>query len=133
MQNRPGEIYNRARARQLRDFSGILLGDITPTDIDGLIEYHNKAYIFIELKLKDADFPKGQRLALERLTDDLKKPAICIVAIHEVSNPEDDIDVANTTVTEYRYLRKWRKPHQESTTKEFVGKFITWVDSIPLQ
>jgi len=39
-----GKIEHRDRARQIRDFSNLRYGNITPTDIDGLIEYQNKCF-----------------------------------------------------------------------------------------
>lgn len=100
-----GQIVFRDRARQIRDFSGLLFNTITPTDIDGLIEYHDKAYILIELKYGDSPISEGQKLALERLTDDLRKVGkltLCIIARHDNADPKDDIDVAQCIVSRYR-------------------------------
>ena len=69
--NERGVINNIQRAQQINDFSNLLYGKITPTDIDGMIEYRGKLYIFFEIKYKDKDMPFGQRLALERLVKDL--------------------------------------------------------------
>lgn len=57
-------IRNRFRAKQLIDFGGLQYEQITPTDIDGLIEYRNIAYIIYEFKYADAEMPFGQRLAI---------------------------------------------------------------------
>ena len=125
-----GQIVFRDRARQIRDFSGLLFGNITPTDIDGLIEYHGKAYVFIELKFSGAQIPYGQKLALERLVDDLRlagKPSLCIIAEHNAMNTEDDIDVANAIVIEYRQKGKWLSPHKEYRVSEMVEKFLELV------
>jgi len=125
-----GQILFRDRARQIKDFSGLLFGNITPTDIDGLIEYHGKAYVFIELKLCSAQVPYGQKLAFERLVDDLRKagkPALCIIAEHDIVNTEDAIDVANALVNEYRYKGEWRIPRNQWTVKEMIVKFLELV------
>ena len=37
-----GATTYKERAKQGRDFTGLRYGNITPTDIDGLIEYHGK-------------------------------------------------------------------------------------------
>ena len=124
-----GAIQYRERAKQLRDYSGLQFGNITPTDIDGLIEYHNKAYIIIELKFKDAILPAGQRLALERMTDDLskaQKDAICIIGAHTVE-PNQDIDVANAIVVEYRWRMNWQLPRQHYNIREFIELFLSKV------
>ena len=128
MLNERGEIYHRARAKQLRDYSGLRFGNITPTDIDGLIEYHGKAFIIIELKYNDAPIFFGQMLALERLTDDLGKPAICIIANHNIANPEQDVDVATCLVSQYRFKGVWRLPKKERTVKEIITLFLDLVD-----
>lgn len=134
MQPKRGKIHSRERAKQLIDFSGLLYGNITPTDIDGLIEYHDKGYILIETKLSGNTFDLGQRLALERLTDDLNKIhklTICIVADHEVYDPFEDIDIAITTVREYRWKDKWIIPKHVCTTKQMVDYFInTIIDGV---
>jgi len=124
-----GQIVSRSRAKQIRDFSGLLFGNITPTDIDGLIEYHGKAYVFIEVKFNDAILPGGQRLALERLTDDLNrvKPTLLIIARHDVESPDDDIDVAIAIVAEYRYKGHKHEGCTE-TVKELVNRFFEAVD-----
>ena len=128
MQPVKGVIQNRARAKQLRDFSGLRFGNITPTDIDGLIEYHGKGYIILELKLRDAVLSDGQRLALERLTDDLSrahKPTICILANHDTFEPEEDIDAANALVTEYRWQRQWQIQKTSYNVREFIELFLS--------
>ncbi len=122
-----GKIVNIARAKQVKDFTGLLFGNITPTDIDGLIEYHGKGYVLIELKLGDAVLPFGQRLALERLTDDLHtahKPTLCIISRHEIYNPQNEIDVANSTVEEYRFKGKWKIPQSSLAVKDIIISFL---------
>ena len=127
MHNR-GSINNRDRAKQLRDFSGLQFGSITPTDIDGLIEYQNKAYVFFELKYGEAEMPTGQRLAFERTTDDLenKKPTLFLIATHNVSDCNKDIDTANASVTEYRLKGEWVtfSPEFRITTKKIIELFL---------
>lgn len=120
-----GIILNRERARQIRDFSGMLYGSITPTDIDGLIEYRNKCYVLFEEKYKDAALPRGQELALERMCDDLGKikPALLIVANHE-AEPEKDIDVAGSLVVKFRYNGSWHFIVGKVTTKDLTTRFI---------
>ena len=63
----PGIFRNREYAKQLKSFSGLRFGKITPTDIDGFLDFGNNVYVFIETKHGDAPLPYGQKLALERL------------------------------------------------------------------
>lgn len=125
-----GEIYNHERARQQKDYSGLRIGNITPTDIDGLIEYKNKAYIILELKYLDALTTMGQRLALERLTDDLQragKESLCIIANHETHDADSDIDAAAAYVLESRYKGKWRVAIDGETVIDMVKRFLGWL------
>lgn len=65
-----GVIRNIGRARQLNDFSGLLRPrNITPTDIDGLIDYGGRAFIYLEGKVKGKNLSeeKGQKMALENV------------------------------------------------------------------
>jgi hypothetical protein len=123
-----GEIINENRAKQLICFSGLRYNNITPTDIDGLIEYQNKYYIWLELKYSYAEIKYGQKLAFERICDDLEKsgkPTIFIIADHFVHNPEIQIDAASTIVREYRYKRRWYIPQLDNTlTKDLIQKFL---------
>ena len=52
-------IRNPARASQVLDFTGILPPPYAPTDIDGLVEWKNKAYVIIECKHGDKDMSLG--------------------------------------------------------------------------
>jgi hypothetical protein len=124
----PGVIVHRDRARQIIDFSGLRFGaNITPTDIDGLIEYQNSAWIWIELKLQEAQCSGGQRLAYVRLCQDLQstgKPTIFIIASHAVEDTTQDIDAASTTVKEFYYLGKWHTPRETINLKGAIDKFL---------
>ena len=122
-----GVIRNREWATQIRDFSGLRYGNITPTDIDGFIEYKNIAFIIIETKHEGGEMPFGQRLALQRLCDTCQyagKETLLIVASH---NTTGDIDFANTRVVETRYLGRWKEQSNQMTTKEAVDLFLNFV------
>lgn len=127
-----GGIYNPDRARQLRDFRGLRYGNITPTDIDGLIEYKNRGYVLLELKLADNRMPYGQKLALERISDDLErsgKPCLCIIASHYEEDVNTDIDVSNTRVTSYRYKNRWVECDSPRLTKDVIASFFNYLDN----
>ena len=134
MSDERGKIHSRNRARQIIDFSGLRFGNITPTDIDGMIEYKNKALIYYEFKLKGNKMPDGQRLAFEREVQDhakVGKRAIAILLEHEVFDYSIDIPAAYCTVSKY-YLnpnRGWIKPKSRETALSLTEKFIRWVDA----
>jgi len=117
-----GKISYHNRARQQRDYSGLRYDNVTPTDIDGIIDYHNQAWIILELKYLDAELPYGQRLAFERLTDDLAqvKPAIFIIASHDIENTSVDIPAAECSVFSYRKDFAWHIPQNPVTVKELI-------------
>ena len=121
-----GVITHRARAKQIIDFSGLRFGNITPTDIDGLIEYHDKCFLFVELKHSNknrCDLDVGQRLALERLCNSLNKPALLLHAIH--SEPvQNDIQAGACYVYQYFWKREWILTKHFITVKEAAEGFF---------
>jgi len=119
-----GKIEHRNRAAQIRDFSGLRYGNITPTDIDGLIEYKDSLFIFFELKMSGVDLPYGQALAIQRLCDSLNKPAIAFVANHDHQIGED-IDTANAVVCRYYWHGKWYESTGNITLKTAIDGFIS--------
>ena len=129
-----GVIQNVARAQQINDFRHLLFGKITPTDIDGVIEYQNKAYIIIEDKYGEKELPYGQKLAIERMIDDLseKKHALAIVCEHEVHDTNNHVDVSDCNVREIYSgnigEREWRKPRVNLNTKQAVENFLLFVN-----
>jgi hypothetical protein len=134
-----GIIRKRDAARQIRDFSGMRFGTITPTDIDGLIEYHGKAYVIIETKFGDTDVPIGQFKALERMCDDLQKvkPTLFIIARHNCP-PEQDIDFSKCIVEKYRWRGEWvvikNKTQAIWTTRQVVLIFLKnqgYIEQLP--
>jgi len=124
-----GVIRNHEYAAQIRDFSGLRWGTITPTDIDGCIDWHNRLWVLLEFKHSGAELPFGQRLALERQCDDLQdcKPTLLVVASHEAP-PEQDIDAANAIVTEYRYKGEWLTRRSGCTVRALLDTFFDWMD-----
>lgn len=99
--NKRGVIVNRQLGSQIKDYSGLRHDKITPTDIDGIIEYKDFAYLIIELKYPNVALPKGQEICLERLIRDLqtiKPQSILIIGEHHTPK-EDDIDVSGADIT----------------------------------
>lgn len=125
MANTAGVLIHPEQAVQVRDFTGMRWGSITPMDLDGLIHFSGKVFIFIELKYDRAPLLKGQRIALEVLTDVISstgKPSMSLVASHQVH--EGDIVVADCMVTEYRFKRQWLRPHRAITVREAIDSFL---------
>lgn len=123
------KILNPKRMKQLIDFKGLELDNgIYPTDIDGLIEYHDSEYIILEVKHNKAKVPWGQRLCLQRMVDDFTKTgkkAVAIVCEHEVDNPDIPVVAALCNVRELYYgeEREWRPPDEPMTVRQAILSF----------
>ena len=116
-----GKIRNRNYASQLRDFSGLRFGNITPTDIDGFIEFGDKLYIIIESKYRDTEMPYGQELALTRLCQRIAASGRpCYLLIVTFKNGMGDIKYAQTIVARYMYDGDWHVPKAETTLKQAI-------------
>lgn len=119
-----GVIQHRQRAQQLVDFRDLRFGEITPTDLDGLIEYKNRCFLLIELKhISKANMPGGQRLGLERLCMALKKPALLLHALHD-KPVHEDIDAAGAIVHRYFWRGAWQLPPYILTVREAAEGFF---------
>ena len=129
--NNRGQIQFRERSRQVIDFSGLQYGNITPTDIDGLIEYKNKAYVIIEMKYGKAEMPKGQKLCIERMINDFTskgKLATAFLCEHNIENPEDDIVASKAIVRSCYYNGHWRDDGKR-TLKSRLDLFVKFADN----
>lgn len=120
-----GAIRDDAQYTQRKDYSELLWGKITPMDIDGFIDFENKAFVFIELKGNGADLPYGQRLAIERVCDACQqsgKESLVIVAHHRCA-PHETIPVHEVAVTKVRYHGEWRPTREPHTIKSLIDCF----------
>ena len=116
-----GKIRNRKYASQLRDFSGMRYGTITPTDIDAFFEVQDKVFIFVEIKHGDSKLPYGQRLALTRLVDAIDRPSLLVLGKHV---GDEDIKLHFCLATEYRSSKQWRIPKTGYTVKQVIDAFL---------
>lgn len=119
-----GVIENRDRAKQIVSFAGLRFGSITPTDIDGLIEYRGRCFLLVELKhYTKPEMPYGQRLALERLASNLSKPALLLHAIH-YTDATEDIDAATCEVWRYFWCDEWCQLSEAVTVRDAAAGFF---------
>ena len=126
-------IRNPLRASQVLDFTRILSPPYAPTDIDGLVEWKDKAYVIIECKHGDKEMSLGQKIAIERMTKDFSKAgkrAVAIVVEHNVDNIQESVMVGSQLVREVYYdsQGRWRKPSHEMTAREAINDFIQYVE-----
>lgn len=130
----PGVIRHRTRSLQVNDFSNLRYGKITPTDIDGALEFNGKLFIFIEAKFIGTPIGRGQELFLERITDSLTfKPqrfAYAIIADHHHPSDED-VDFSNMTVRTIRQNGRWKPPMQRGlTVRQAIDRMVSAVENI---
>jgi len=119
-----GVIHNRPAAEQIRDYSGLRWGTITPTDIDGFLDFRGRLFVLIELKYIGADMGAGQRLAYERLCKAITRvPVYCLVCQHD-NGLDEDIKTATSILVEYWASGKWRKPKTYLTAWEAINVLL---------
>ncbi len=115
----PGVIRNREFARQIKDFSGLRFGQITPTDIDGFMDFGDRLFVVIEGKHAGSMLKTGQRLALERLVDACHCPprriAVAMVIDHFDAAAED-VNYSTCTVRTMRWNGRWVAPLEHGIT-----------------
>ena len=101
------EIKNRDYLARIKNFSGLKFGSISPTDLDGFLDFGNRLFIFVETKFADSILRGGQKLALERLCDACQTEHRTSILI--VTNYWDDgeIDIGETIVQQYRLRGRW--------------------------
>ena len=120
---------HRERAKQLNNFIGIVrIRGISPTDIDGLIDYGGKSFIYLEGKLKTAPFPYGQKLALENISKShLRGGNETLIIIYRHNTPvEKDIIVKACFVEKIYFKKKW----YEVKNKKVIQVIESWENYI---
>lgn len=123
--NERGRIYNAERASQLRDFSGLRYGTITPSDIDAIIDFGNRVFVIVETKTAGTPVPRGQRVLLERMADRINTGgarAAVFVAEHRTPTTQA-IDVGSCIVVEV-YIGAWRNASGKNTVKQSVDMLL---------
>lgn len=120
-----GIIKNRTYSSQQKLFVGLKYGKITPTDIDGFLDFKNKLFVVIEIKHGTGPVPFGQKLAIERIVDNLSniagKKAIGIIGRH---NSPEDIIVGDCWVSAIRWNKQWTPLHDGETVKSIIDKMV---------
>jgi hypothetical protein len=122
-----GHIWNVKRKQQIHNFEDLKIGNITPTDVDLLIEYRGQAFVLGELKYLDAPLGDGQKWALERMVDVIGKcmDACLIVAEHSEHDPASTVNAAECVVRAWYWRGEWRDPSLPGTTlKQAIFAFL---------
>ena len=124
-----GVYQNANRGRQLLRFDGFQYGTITPTDIDAIIDYHDRVWVVFEAKLIGKDVPNGQRIMLERKIRDAiraQKHGIALIVEHGIEDPSKDIFLKDCMVREVYTTEnmKWRPPKWAINAKDMTDAYI---------
>lgn len=124
-----GVYQHEGRGRQLLRFDGFQYGNMTPTDIDAVIEYRSRIWVLFEAKLAGKAVPDGQRKALERWIADARragKHGMALVVEHHVADAKEDILLTDCVVRELYTTEslKWRPPRRVVTAKEATDAYI---------
>lgn len=103
-------IQYEDRFKQPILFDGMTVDRIYPTDIDAFTEYHNKFFVFMEVKGNNVPLSYGQTIALQRLVDTIEeagKYAVLFICRHSIEDRSMPIFLKDTEVTEVYYQREW--------------------------
>ena len=124
-----GSYNHRRMGKQLLCFDGITYGNVTPMDIDGLIEWHDQKRVLLEIKLNGVKVLGGERLALERMVNDfakIGKESIAIIADHKVFETDKDVMVRDCIVREIYYSREkvWRPTKRIMDVGTLLDSFL---------
>lgn len=118
------------RIKQVISFDGMRYGTITPTDIDLCIEYHDKAVVLLEYKLKGYGMPKGQRICLERIANDIERSgreATVMLCEHDVADVNQPVKGGDARVKAIYYKHQWHWSDGKSVNRH-IERFLGYVD-----
>jgi hypothetical protein len=121
-----GKIKYPDRYKQLISYEGLERHrHITPTDLDGIIDYRGNAFIIIECKLEYKEIDLGQKMAIENLINSLSeagKMAICYIIRHNL--PSEKIIIAKDCLVSDSYFQgKWRYYTDRKTLLNYIISF----------
>tara|TARA_Y100000310_G_C20579340_1_gene762158 strand:+ start:854 stop:1306 length:453 start_codon:yes stop_codon:yes gene_type:complete len=105
-----GEIKYRDRAKQLISYRRLeRMRNITPTDIDGFIDYNGNAFVYMDAKLYEKEIDFGQKRAFENVINSHGKAGhpTCAIIFRHNSPSNEDIMAHSCYVDDYYSNLKW--------------------------
>ena len=141
LRQKSGQIFNKPRATQPKDYSDVNCDGCTPTDMDGGLDVKGQGFVGIELKClphrekwlvqtgrlyPPSRIPEPQRIYLERLTNATQSggfPSILFFGDHDAFDPNQVINAAEAIVLAAYYHGYWYVPKKRHTLKESVRFF----------
>ena len=130
-----GTFQNENHAKQLVSFEGLRfkgrngISNVTPTDIDGLVQLDKEnCFIFFELK-HSGGVPYGQASALTKLADAVQAGGtncVVFVAVHNTPFPQTII-AKDSIVRNIYWKGKWYVEYKGRTLYEIAINFIDFI------
>lgn len=122
-----GKIYNKTLYKQATDYSGLRYNKITPTDIDGSMDFETRAYVFFDLKREGGKLTLGQEIHYKGLVDNLRCPAM-FVEVENNTRSDETVYAADCPVI--RYYRgkdwgEWYTPEKSITLKKCIDAWLS--------
>ncbi len=122
-------ICNSVYAGRVINFDGLTFKNASPTNMDAMLEYKDKGFVFIEAKRNNAPIPTGQRVAFERLVNALNKPSVCFFTTWTLLDADEQICLAESRVVQYYYQGRTHITDMTVTLKEYLGRFIDHLET----
>ena len=121
-------IDHADRFKQPLLFEGLTIGKMYPTDIDAMTEYHDRLFIFMEVKYEDTPISYGQITALERTANALQetgRDAIVFICRHSIEDKTKPIMLKDTITTKAYFKGHWYTS-DGITTEEAWKTVMNW-------
>jgi len=117
------------RFRQPLLFEGMNIGKMYPTDIDAMTEYHDRLFIFMEVKYGDTPTNYGQLTALERTANALQetgRDAIVLICRHSVEDRTKPVLLKDTIVSNIYFKGEWYDADMPMTAGDTWKIIMAW-------
>jgi hypothetical protein len=126
-----GRIINPLAAAKRINYDTMRKGNITPTDIDGIVEYHGCCWWINELKRGGKEMEYGQRTCLERTADALTEAGKYVVLVLG-TEPSGDSEYRGEQVvaTLCRFCGIWFHLPEEMTLKDAWDEWSSSADAV---
>jgi hypothetical protein len=102
---------------------------ITPTDIDGFIDYNGNAFVYMDAKLLGTPVQLGQRMALEHIIDShcmAGHYSLAMIFEHDCYDSSEVINAKYCKVDTVYWEGLWRK-ESTRTVIEVIQAFENWL------
>ena len=122
-------IDHADRFKQPLLFEDMTIGKMYPTDIDAMTEYHDRLFIFMEVKYADTQASYGQITALERMANALQetdRDLIVFICRHEIEDRTKPVLLKDTVVTDAYFKHTWYVSDGQLTMGEVWKQCMEW-------